>query len=684
MLFRSTLLNIPDDTEVIFERYSDSAADFITLDPNNQQVFKQLYRAAKAKLKLRLKLTVIETETKATVKPKPATVEDEVPATEQATEKAPESTPQKAPSPAPIPPQYFNPYGASCYRTPAPQPPQPIPVYSPSQDFPTCGLTFRTKPVEAIKAAEAIPAPPAPTPVPVVPAKCPMSIPAVCSYNPVALGSVAREKWYAELAALTMDRQNALRSNRMSPVSTRQPTMHHYSVYCNQCSAPIADEHYHCDTCDDGDYDLCPECVDCGKTCLGDNHWMIKRNVKNGKVISSTTEKLPPRQIPTNDSKATLVPQEEEEDSITESKGESKPIEEWVRTCNSCLIETKEDSFVTCKECPDFDLCLDCHVANKHGHHPKHAFWPATSSVRVTDDIKRKLQPGRGVRHQAICDGCDNFVYGVRHKCLDCPDWDYCSTCFESAPLIHKGHRFVPIYDPISYPVSREETHVKIYCDGPLCKNKNNKYIQGVRYKCAVCHDTDFCASCEASPANLHNKTHPVIKIKTPIRSVSVTTMGDHDNGRPLPVMGDHAPRRCPTQRATATASWVSANAATQVQAVAETMPAEKPVEVKQEVKVKQEPKEMDTVKPVEAPAPVPVAQPELIANFIRDTVADGTTLAPGIVFEQTWYLRNAGKTNWPAGCSVKFIGGDNMCATDPEHPASVHELVSEIGRAHV
>lgn len=108
-------MNIPDDTEVIFERYSDSAADFITLDPNNQQVFKQLYRAAKAKLKLRLKLTVIETETKAPVKPKSATVEDEVPATEQATEKAPEPAPQKAPSPAPISAQYFNPYGASCY-----------------------------------------------------------------------------------------------------------------------------------------------------------------------------------------------------------------------------------------------------------------------------------------------------------------------------------------------------------------------------------------------------------------------------------------------------------------------------------------------------------------------------------------------------------------------------------------
>jgi len=51
--------------------------------------------------------------------------------------------------------------------------------------------------------------------------------------------------------------------------------------------------------------------------------------------------------------------------------------------------------------------------------------------------------------------------------------------------------------------------------------------------------------------------------------------------------------------------------------------------------------------------------------------------LPPNTVFEQTWILRNGGDKSWPAGCTVKFVGGDNMCAVDPEHPASVHELVS-------
>jgi len=74
---------------------------------------------------------------------------------------------------------------------------------------------------------------------------------------------------------------------------------------------------------------------------------------------------------------------------------------------------------------------------------------------------------------------------------------------------------------------------------------------------------------------------------------------------------------------------------------------------------------------------PAAAVKEELIAHFVRDVIADGTTLPPNCVFEQTWYLRNGGKTSWPAGCTVKFVGGDNMCAVDPGHPASVHELVS-------
>jgi len=194
--------------------------------------------------------------------------------------------------------------------------------------------------------------------------------------------------------------------------------------------------------------------------------------------------------------------------------------------------------------------------------------------------------------------------------------------------------------------------------------------LMGDRYKCAVCDDTDFCSSCEASPSNFHNKTHPLIKFKTAVRNVSVTTLGDHEDGQRMPVMGDRRGRT--TSKATETTPAQSANAATQVQTVADLEPikAQEPTAVKLE-------ESPEVKREEEAKKPAADGKEELVAYFVRDAVSDGTVLAPNTVFEQTWYLRNAGKIAWPAGCSVKFVGGDNMCAVDPEHPASIHELVS-------
>jgi next-to-BRCA1 protein 1 len=234
----------------------------------------------------------------------------------------------------------------------------------------------------------------------------------------------------------------------------------------------------------------------------------------------------------------------------------------------------------------------------------------------------------------------------------------------------------VPIYEPLndlaalSRSYSSKARHHGIYCDGPLCNPGNGvqSYIKGDRYKCAVCHDTDFCASCEASPSNPHNRTHPLIKFKTPVRNVSVTTLGDHEDGKPMPVMGDRRGRT--TSKSTETTPAQSANAATQVQTVADLQPTEvkaEEVEAEKVPEVKEEAKEL----------PAAAVKEDLVAHFVRDIVSDGTVLQPNHVFEQTWYLRNGGNTSWPAGCSVKFVGGDNMCAVDPEHPASVHELVS-------
>lgn len=238
---------------------------------------------------------------------------------------------------------------------------------------------------------------------------------------------------------------------------------------------------------------------------------------------------------------------------------------------------------------------------------------------------------------------------------MNCPDFDYCSTCIKKAHKTHPGHRLVPLYEPVSQKPRSYQNHIGIFCDGPLCADKG-QYIVGDRYKCAVCHDTDFCANCEALPKLIHNRTHPLIKFKTPVRNVSVTTLGEKGNGEQMRTMGDQSPQTSSKSTETIPAA-PSANAATQVQTVAEVKPTES---IKEDAKVE---------------APNHVATPELQAHFIRDTVLDGSCIPPGEQFEQTWTLRNPGPHAWPPGCTVCFVGGDGMLDVDPNHPSHVTQI---------
>lgn len=220
--------------------------------------------------------------------------------------------------------------------------------------------------------------------------------------------------------------------------------------------------------------------------------------------------------------------------------------------------------------------------------------------------------------------------------------------------MTHPGHRMVPLYEHVQVRAQPFLRHTGIYCDGPRCANKGS-YIIGDRYKCAVCHDTDFCADCEALPELDHNRTHPLIKFKTPVRNVSVTTMGEKPNGEQMLTMGDQMPQTSSKSTETTPAA-PSANAATQVQTIAEVKPTEA---------AKEEPK-------AESPK---AFYPELQAHFVRDTVADGSSMPINTRFEQIWTLRNPGPYSWPQGCCVCFIGGDAMLDVDSNHPSHVTQM---------
>lgn len=80
------------------------------------------------------------------------------------------------------------------------------------------------------------------------------------------------------------------------PVISHNSPSGMFCIDCNNCGRSIANEHFHCGICENGDYDLCPACVANGALCRGEGHWLIKRSVESGIVTNSTTETIPPHQ----------------------------------------------------------------------------------------------------------------------------------------------------------------------------------------------------------------------------------------------------------------------------------------------------------------------------------------------------------------------------------------------------
>jgi len=63
-----------------------------------------------------------------------------------------------------------------------------------------------------------------------------------------------------------------------------------------------------------------------------------------------------------------------------------------------------------------------------------------------------------------------------------------------------------------------------VTCDG--CQKKP---IVGIRYKCAVCYDFDFCEECEEKI----DHPHPFLKIRKPEHAPKSIIIGIEDNNSP-------------------------------------------------------------------------------------------------------------------------------------------------------
>lgn len=290
----------------MFERFSDSAGAYIVLDSSSPQVYKTLFRAAKAKLKLRLRATVS------------SNVIDEKEDVAKATGEQPQTAELTTPF-TPIPVTNF--------------------IVSSSSDHHESAGKMRPANLQEVKEESPAPAPEIPAKVE-VDAHIPQpfadreSTSAEIFLRILIALLTFNEDFIAELANLTRQRNLALRTKRDSPAAL--PPMTSWSVFCNECDKPMRNEHFHCSICDDGDYDLCTSCVGEGRHCPGEGHWLLKRFVEDGKVINSTTERIAPK---TRQNSAKDMP-----GAFTEEKKYDEPElaveeddEQPTRTCNCCV-----------------------------------------------------------------------------------------------------------------------------------------------------------------------------------------------------------------------------------------------------------------------------------------------------------------------------------------------------------
>ncbi|CAH0017910.1 unnamed protein product [Clonostachys rhizophaga] len=74
----------------------------------------------------------------------------------------------------------------------------------------------------------------------------------------------------------------------------------------------------------------------------------------------------------------------------------------------------------------------------------------------------------------------------------------------ESNPIIELPAQ--PEHDP-----ENPTVHSGVYCDGPKCPH-GQSYIKGIRYKCFICADADYCGNCFNGENNKHNRSHPLLR----------------------------------------------------------------------------------------------------------------------------------------------------------------------------
>ena len=122
--------------------------------------------------------------------------------------------------------------------------------------------------------------------------------------------------------------------------------------------------------------------------------------------------------------------------------------------CDHCQSQICGDRFASTTQ-QNFDLCSNCMLSSVGQELEKtHKFKKVSAFEALMECLKaggtfdaafEKEDPSAPARHRAICDVCSAPIVGVRHKCLECADYDECDACRSASK--HE-HEMYAICDP--------------------------------------------------------------------------------------------------------------------------------------------------------------------------------------------------------------------------------------------